>query len=117
MTCDRQRRRFIVGVAMTPLLLCGAKRVPPALTQTLTLPGRALIANDLCRAAYPGLVEVVAEVRRGDVAMTDLETAIRTTASGSPTRAGQFLTTAGMDEFPCLPPLGFPLRALAPTPT
>src|SRR3546814_21144992 len=98
MTCDRQRRRFIVGVAMTPLLLCGAKRVPPALTQTMTLTGQALIANDLCRAAYPGLVEVVAEVRRGDVAMTALETAIRTTESGSPTREGQFLHAARSEE-------------------
>lgn len=112
-TCNHPRRRFVVGLAMTPLLLCGAARMPPARTQTLTLTGQALIAHDLCQAAYPGLAEVIAEVQRGDVAMTDLETAIRTSASGPPTREGQFLHAAGMDELRCLRRFGFDMLALA----
>lgn len=112
-TCNRQRRRFVVGLAMTPLFLCGATRLPSARAQTLTLTGQALIAHDLCKAAYPGLADVIAEVRRGDVAMTDLETAIRTSASGPPTREGQFLHAAGMDELRCLRTFGFDMLALA----
>lgn len=110
-TCDQQRRRFVIGVAMAPLLLCGAKRLPPSYTLTLT--GQALIAYDLCKAAYPGLAKVIAEVRRGDVAMTDLETAIRTSRSGPPTREGEFLHAAGMDELHCLRSFGFNMLALA----
>lgn len=108
-----QRRSFIVGLALAPLLLCGAKRMPPARTLTVTLTGQALIAHDLCNAAYPGLADVIAEVRRGDVAMTDLETAIRTSASGPPTREGQFLHAAGMAELDCLRTWGFDMLALA----
>ncbi|MEO8855367.1 MAG: CapA family protein [Burkholderiaceae bacterium] len=111
--CDRQRRRFVIGAAMTPLLLCGAKHIPSVRTQTLTLTGQALIAHDLCRAGYSGLAEVIAEVRRGDVAMTDLETAIRTRMSGPPTREGQFLHAAGMAELHCLRAFGFDMLALA----
>ncbi|MGV8942862.1 CapA family protein [Thermomonas sp.] len=110
---NQQRRRFVAGLAMTPLLLCGAKRLPAAQTQTLTLTGQALIAHDLCKAAYPGLADVIAEVRRGDVAMTDLETAIRTSASGPPTREGEFLHAAGIDELRCLRTFGFDMLALA----
>lgn len=110
---NHQRRTFVAGLAMTPLLLCAAKRLPAAQTQTLTLTGQALIAHDLCRAAYPGLADVIAEVRRGDVAMTDLETAIRTSASGPPTREGEFLHAAGMDELRCLRTFGFDMLALA----
>lgn len=111
--CDRQRRRFVVGVAMTPLLLCGATREPAVRKQTLTLTGQALIAHDLCRAGYPGLADVVAEVSRGDAAMTDLETAIRTHESGPPTREGPFLHAAGTDELRCLRTFGFNMLALA----
>ena len=110
---DRQRRRFVIGMAMAPLLLCGAKRAPTARVQTLTLTGQVLIAHDLCRANYPGLTDVVAEVRRGDVAITDLETAIHTNASGLPTREGEFLHAAGMDELHCLRTFGFAMLALA----
>lgn len=109
--CDRQRRTFVLGLAMAPLFLCGAKR--PSRDCTLTLAGQVLIAYDLCRAPYRGMPEVVAEVRRGDVAITDLETAIRTAASGPPTRDGQFLHAAGMEELHCLRSFGFDMLALA----
>jgi len=112
-TCDHQRRTFVAGLAMTPLLLCAAKRLPATQTQTLTLTGQALIAHDLCKTAYPGLAEVIAEVRRGDVALTDLETAILTSTSGSPTREGEFLHAAGTDELRCLRAFGFDMLALA----
>lgn len=114
-TCNQQRRTLVAGLAMAPLVLCTSKRVPAtqARTQTLTMTGQALIAHDLCRAAYSGLSEVIAEVRRGDVAMTDLETAILTSASGPPTREGEFLHAAGMDELRCLRTFGFDLLALA----
>lgn len=112
-SCNPQRRRLLAGLAASPLLLLlgGAKRASPALTVTLT--GQALIARDLCREHYPGLAAVIAEVRRGDVAMTDLETAIRTSASGAPTREGMFLHAAGMDELHCLRTFGFDMLATA----
>ena len=112
-THNPQRRRFVIGMAMTPLLLCGAKRLPTVRALTLTLTGQALIAHDLCREGYPGLTEVIAEVHRGDVAMTDLETAIHTSASGLPTREGEFLHAAGVDELRCLRTFGFTMLALA----
>lgn len=112
-TCNHQRRRFVVGLAMTSLLLCGAKRMPAVRALTLTLTGQVLIAHDLCTEAYPGFADVAAEVRRGDVAMTDLESAIRTSESGPPTREGQFLHAAGMGELHCIRRLGFDLLALA----
>ncbi|HTM28522.1 MAG TPA: hypothetical protein VL097_04105, partial [Rhodanobacter sp.] len=97
---DPQRRRLLVGLAASPLLLlCGATSATSApRTLTLTLTGQALIAHDLCAEDYPGLADVIAEIRRGDAAMTDLETAIRTAASGAPTREGVFLHQAGMAE-------------------
>jgi poly-gamma-glutamate capsule biosynthesis protein CapA/YwtB (metallophosphatase superfamily) len=111
-SCNHQRRRLMAGLAAAPvLLLCGAKRLSPV--QTLTLTGQALIAHDLCADAYPGLAAVIAEIRRGDVAMTDLETAIRTRASGAPTREGVFLHEAGIDELRCLRTFGFDMLALA----
>jgi len=72
-----------------------------------------LAVTDLCADAYPGLAAVIAEIRRGDVAMTDLETAIRTRASGAPTREGVFLHEAGIDELRCLRTFGFDMLALA----
>jgi poly-gamma-glutamate synthesis protein (capsule biosynthesis protein) len=102
----------MAGLAAAPLmLLCGAKRTPAALTLTVT--GQALIAHDLCADAYSGLAEVIAEIRRGDIAMTDLETAIRTDASGSATRKGVFLHAAGPEVLRCLRSFGFDMLALA----
>ena len=109
---DPQRRRLLAALAASPLLLlCGAASVPT--TRTLTLTGQALIAHDLCAEAYPGLAGVIAEIRRGDAAITDLETAIRTAASGAPTREGVFLHQAGMAELRCVREMGFDALALA----
>ncbi|HTM28223.1 MAG TPA: CapA family protein [Rhodanobacter sp.] len=112
---DPQRRRLLVGLAASPLLLlCGATSATSApRTLTLTLTGQALIAHDLCAEDYPGLADVIAEIRRGDAAMTDLETAIRTAASGAPTREGVFLHQAGMAELRCVREMGFDALALA----
>ncbi len=111
-SCDPQRRRLLTGLAVSPLLLlCGAKATSGPLTVTLT--GQVLIAHDICAAGYPGLAALIAEIRRGDVAVTDLETAIRTAASGAPTREGVFLHQAGMSELRCVRDLGFDALALA----
>lgn len=101
-------------MAMAPLLLGDAVRADERRELTLTLTGQALIAHDICNEpSYPGLAEVIAQVRRGDVAMTDLETAIRTSASGAPTRQGMFLHAAGTDVLGCLRTFGFDMLALA----
>lgn len=112
-SCNLQRRRLLAAMAMTPLLLGAAARAAEPRELTLTLTGQALIAHDLCSEPYPGLAEVIAEVRRGDVAMTDLETPIRLGASGTATRQGLFLHAAGPDVLRCLRSFGFDMLALA----
>ncbi|MGB6145261.1 CapA family protein [Rhodanobacter sp. UC4437_H4] len=112
-SCNLQRRRLLAALAMTPLLPGVAVRAAERRELTLTLTGQALIAHDLCHEPYPGLAEVIAQVRRGDVAMTDLETPIRVGASGAPTRQGLFLHAAGPDALRCLRSFGFDMLALA----
>lgn len=112
-TCDARRRRFMIGMAAAPLLLLGSARASTLRTHTVTLTGQALVAHDLCSPGYPGLADVIAQVARADVAMTDLETAIRTSASGPPTRTGQFLHAGGTAELRCLRSFGFDMLALA----
>lgn len=79
----------------------------------LTVTGQALIEHDLLARPYAGFDAVVAEIRRGDVAFTDLEMAIRTPASGAPTRTGEFFHTAGPEVLGCLQRMGFSLLSLA----
>lgn len=67
----------------------------------------------LCAEPYPGFDEVVRELRRGDVVFTDLEAAIKTAASGTPTRDTGFLHTASTDVLDCLQGMGFNLLALS----
>jgi poly-gamma-glutamate synthesis protein (capsule biosynthesis protein) len=69
--------------------------------------------HPLCEAPYDGLAAVVAEIQRGDVAMTDLEVAIKTPASGSPTRDNGFLHAATPAVLNCLHDMGFDLLALS----
>lgn len=111
--CNLQRRRLVAAMIMAPWLLDGVATPAPRRELTLTLTGQALIAHDLCDVPYPGLAAVIAQVRRGDVAMTDLETAIRTPASGAPTRAEPFLHATGPDALRCLRRFGFDMLALA----
>lgn len=112
-SCNLQRRRLVAAMIMAPWLLDGAARPVPSRELTLTLTGQTLIAHDLCSAPYPGLAAVIAQVHRGDVAITDLETAIRTPASGTPTRAEPFLHATGPDALRCLRRFGFDMLALA----
>jgi len=112
--CDHTRRALIAAIASGPLVLYAhetTKTLTPELVITLT--GQALIAHDLCAVGYPGFDQVVAEIRRGDIAMTDLETAIVTPASGAATREGVFLHAAGVPELACVKQMGFGALALA----
>ena len=112
-SCNHQRRRWVVGLATAPLLLYGTKVRPTVRPLTMTLTGQALIAHDLCREGYPGLAGVMSEVQRGDVAMTDLETAILTAGSGAPAREGIFLHAADTSVLRCLRQFGFDMLTLA----
>ena len=79
----------------------------------MTLTGQALIAHDFCREGYPGLTDVMHEVQRGAIAMTDLEAAIRVDGSGIPSREGMFLHVADTRVLRCLRQFGFDMLALA----
>lgn len=112
-SCNHQRRRLVAGLAVAPLLFYGARAHPSARRLTITLTGQALIAHDLCREGYPGLVDVIHEVQRGNVSITDLETAILTSDSGAPTRKGVFLHAADTSVLRCLHQFGFDMLSLA----
>lgn len=114
-SCDSKRRALLVAIAATPLTLSCAGRGTrmPSQEMVITLTGQALIAHDLCAQNYPGFERVRSEIRRGDIAMTDLETAIHTSASGSPTRQGTFLHAASTQELACIKQMGFGALALA----
>lgn len=114
-SCDSKRRSLLAAIAATPLILSCAGRATKASRQemVITLTGQALIAHDLCMQNYPGFEQVRAEIRRGDIAMTDLETAIHTANSGSPTRQGTFLHAASPQELACIKQMGFGALALA----
>lgn len=109
---DSLRRRFVAALAIAPwLTVRGVAAAQPMFTLTLT--GQALMTRSLCTEGYPGLADVIAEVRRGDAAITDLETPIRTEQSGAPVRKGLFLHEAGVAELRCLRDFGFNLLTLA----
>ena len=107
------RRRLLAALALAPLAAWCAPRLAEEHPFVLTLTGQALIAHDLYADAYRGLAEVAAEIRNGDVAVTDLETVIQTAESGEPTRSGQFFHAAGLAELECLRQLGFDVLTLA----
>ncbi|MEQ8207314.1 MAG: CapA family protein, partial [Woeseia sp.] len=110
------RRQFLSACASTPLFAAGMLSVARAGTKPslhMTLTGQALMEHPLCPAAYAGFDAVVAEVRRGDVAFTDLEVAIKTAASGKPTRDNGFLHAAEPEVLGCLKDMGFDMLALS----
>ncbi|MEO7073478.1 MAG: CapA family protein [Rhodanobacter sp.] len=110
---DPGRRRILAALALAPLAAWCAPRLPHERPFVLTLTGQALIAHDLYADPYPGLAEVAAEIQRGDVAITDLETVIQGAGSGQPTRSGQFFHAAGTAELGCLRKLGLDVLTLA----
>jgi len=111
------RRRLIQAAGLATLPGVSAWWAPAALggdTLRVTTSGQALISHDICAADYPGFAEVNAELARGDVVFTDLETAIRTPESGEPTRQRAMFSHAAEPEvLDCLKLMGFNLLALA----
>ena len=112
MSNRRQVLRTIAGLPLLPLAGCAGQ---PSSGQPLriTLTGQALMTYSLCAEPYPGFDEVLRELQRGDVVFTDLEAAIKTPASGLPTRDTGFLHTASTDVLDCLGNMGFGLLALS----
>lgn len=117
MTVRLDRRRFLQFATALPwagLAGCIAHgRGGDATQSRITLAGQALMKYPLCAAPYPGLEAVIAELRGGTAVFTDLEVAIETPQSGSPTREGTFLHTTGPEVLDCLQEMGFDLLALA----
>jgi poly-gamma-glutamate capsule biosynthesis protein CapA/YwtB (metallophosphatase superfamily) len=112
------RRRLLTNLGVMAGIgalsqLAGCALPGPRITRRLTFCGQLLIAHDLCAAAYDGFAAIVRELRRGDVVFSDLETPIRTPASGAPTRDNEFFHVAGLDELRCVREMGFKLLALA----
>jgi poly-gamma-glutamate capsule biosynthesis protein CapA/YwtB (metallophosphatase superfamily) len=112
------RRRLLMGMgglasfgALTQLTGCALP--PSGGTRRLTFCGQLLIAHDVCAANYDGFDAVVRELKRGDVVFSDLETPIRTPASGAPTRDNEFFHVAGLTELRCVREMGFGLLALS----
>jgi poly-gamma-glutamate capsule biosynthesis protein CapA/YwtB (metallophosphatase superfamily) len=79
----------------------------------LTLAGQALMSYPLCEDTYDGLDQIIAELQMGDVVFTDLEVAVRTEQSGTPTRDTIFLHTAPPTVLACLRTMGFNALALS----
>lgn len=113
------RRRFLQSAGLTaiagatyfwrPAAAAGGAR-----SLRVTATGQALISHDLCATGYPGFEKVVAELARGEVVFTDLETAIRTPKSGEPTRTRAMFSHASEPAvLDCLKAMGFKLLALA----
>ena len=82
-------------------------------TFRITLSGQALMEHPLCDDPYDGLTELVRELQKGQVVFTDLEVAIRTAASGEPTRDPMFLHGAEPVVLTCMRRMGFNLLALS----
>jgi len=69
--------------------------------------------HGICFDPYDGLTEVLEELHRGEIVSTDLEIAIQTASSGSPTREGELLHTTEAVTLHCVRNMGFNLLALA----
>jgi poly-gamma-glutamate capsule biosynthesis protein CapA/YwtB (metallophosphatase superfamily) len=113
------RRAFLQAAGLAAISGVTYFRLPAATaggarTVRVTATGQALISHDLCATGYPGFEAVVAELARGEVVFTDLETAIRTPQSGEPTRTrAMFSHAAEPAVLDCLKAMGFNLLALA----
>jgi poly-gamma-glutamate capsule biosynthesis protein CapA/YwtB (metallophosphatase superfamily) len=110
------RREILQALIAAPLLAACHVPVKPlagpaALRMTLT--GQALMAHPLCADPYDGLSDIIAEITRGDISLTDLEVAIKTPASGTPTRNNGFLHAASPTVLNCLREMGFDSLALS----
>jgi poly-gamma-glutamate capsule biosynthesis protein CapA/YwtB (metallophosphatase superfamily) len=79
----------------------------------VTLAGQALMKYPVCQAPYDGLLDVIAELRRGDVIFTNLEVPIKTSASGAPTRHTKFFHSGSETTLECLHEMGFNLLSLS----
>lgn len=79
----------------------------------VTVSGQALMSYPICETPYDGFADIVRELRNGDVVFTDLEVAIKTDRSGSPTRDTIFLHTAPPETLYCLREMGFTALALS----
>lgn len=113
----KSNRRHVLGsLAALPLVgMAACAGLPGAGARRLriTLAGQALMEHPLCADGYTGLDAVVAELKRGDVAFTDLEVAIQTARSGAPTRDTGFQHAASPAVLDCLDAMGFDLLALS----
>lgn len=110
------KRRTLIELTAgsMPLAFAGcATRKAVQGSLTITTCGQALMTHDVCADPYPGLEAVMAELRRGDVVFTGLETPIRTPQSGPPQRSGTFLHTAPPSVLQCLKKMGFGILALS----
>jgi poly-gamma-glutamate capsule biosynthesis protein CapA/YwtB (metallophosphatase superfamily) len=116
---NMKRRDFLQSAGLATLAGVTWAWLPAAATGgarglRVTATGQALISHDLCATGYPGFEAVVAELARGEVVFTDLETAIRTPQSGEPTRTrAMFSHAAEPAVLDCLEAMGFNLLALA----
>ncbi len=106
------RRELMWAVAGLPVLAgCGGV-APRTSSLVLTLSGQLLMVRPICAEPYDGMDRVITELRRGDVVFSDLEAAIRTDASGAPTRDTEFLHVAPEAVLGCIREMGFSLLAL-----
>ena len=117
MTCSRLRRQLIKAMAGGPLLYVVGCRSAAEVSSTghfrLTLVGQSLLEHSLCANPYPGFFDVVAEIQTASLAFTNLEVAIRTPASGKPTRDNIFLHVAEPEVLDCLNTMGFGMLSLS----
>ncbi len=114
---SESRRQFLRLLAACPMLAAPGYSFSQSQTGNslvrVTLAGQALMKYPVCDAPYPGLAEVIAELRKGDVIFTNLEVAIQTPESGAPTRDTEFFHAGSEQTLTCLNTMGFNLLALS----
>lgn len=115
MNFSRTRRQLLSLFAASPLL--GVANISMSQSDgnhvRITLAGQALMKYPVCEAPYPGLAEVISELRKGDIIFTNLEVAIQTPESGAPTRDTEFFHAGSEQTLTCLDTMGFNLLALS----
>lgn len=109
------RRAFIAALAGSPLLGCTAlgSGAGNAGRFRVTLTGQVLMKYPLCSSPYDGFEAVTRELSHSDIVFSDLEVAIRTAASGEPTRDTEFMHAAPVEVLACVRQMGFNLLALS----
>jgi poly-gamma-glutamate capsule biosynthesis protein CapA/YwtB (metallophosphatase superfamily) len=115
MNFSRTRRQLLSLFATSPLF--GVANISMSQIDDnhvrVTLAGQALMKYPICEAPYPGLAEVITELRKGDIIFTNLEVAIQTPESGAPTRDTEFFHAGSEQTLTCLDTMGFNLLALS----